>query len=404
MPTHGPRSDVERLRTDPAAWDEFVRTSPGGSYLQLTGWAAVKAANGWRARRVVTEAGSGPVGVQLLMRRLGPTPFGIGYAPRGPVGASDPESLRALSDLLAAVAHRERLSHVTMDPGWAMPAPPSGDADTMAAGLMEADGLSEPPSGEPPSGEPASGEPASGEPASTISPVSGLLAAGWRRSHDLQHDRTRIVDLDDADRMWSEVRSRTQRYIKAARKTGISVAREGTEAMDDFHALLATTAERAGFIHRDVDSYRRILETFEPEGAHLLMARTPAGGAVAGLLIVRCGDTVAEPSGGMDDEGAETRANYLLKWQAMAEAAADGARHYDMWGIAHGGIDQFKAGFGGHEVRYPGTFDLQTMPLLRPGILAARRAWVGLARRRRGLVPHSTRPADRPEGPTEAGG
>ena len=84
MPTDAPQSDVDRLRTDAAAWDEFVRTTPGGGYLQLTGWAAVKAANGWRARRVVADAGSGPIGVQLLIRRLGPTPFGVGYCPRGP--------------------------------------------------------------------------------------------------------------------------------------------------------------------------------------------------------------------------------------------------------------------------------------------------------------------------------
>ncbi len=128
-----------------------------------------------------------------------------------------------------------------------------------------------------------------------------------------------------------------------------------------------------------------------------MMARTTAGRAVAGLLIVRCGDTVAEPSGGMDDEGAETRANYLLKWEAIAEAAADGARHYDMWGIAHGGIDQFKSGFGGREVRYPGTYDLQTMPLLRPGLLAGRRAWVAIARRRRGLAPVTAHPAAAPQ-------
>jgi len=129
------------------------------------------------------------------------------------------------------------------------------------------------------------------------------------------------------------------------------------------------------------------------------MARNRAGRAVAGLLIVRCGDTVAEPSGGMNDEGAETRANYLLKWEAISRAAGDGARHYDMWGIAHGGIDQFKAGFGGHEVRYPGTFDLQTMPLLRPALLGARRAWVSMARRRRGLA--TGRGHDEPTTPTK---
>ena len=66
-----PPADVERLRTDAAAWDEFVRTTPGGGHLQLSGWATVKAANGWRAHRVVTDAGNGPIGVQLLIRRLG---------------------------------------------------------------------------------------------------------------------------------------------------------------------------------------------------------------------------------------------------------------------------------------------------------------------------------------------
>ncbi len=355
MPTDAPRHDVDRLRTDPAAWDAFVRTAPGGGYLQLSGWATVKAANGWRARRVVVDAGNGPVGVQLLLRRLWRTPLGVGYAPRGPVGARDPASLRALTEQLVRVGRQERLSHVTMDPGWGVDVPHAPDVRTATT--------TAPP----------------------IDSATPLLAAGWHRSDDLQHDRTRIVDVDDPDRMWAHVRSRTQRYVKSARKAGITVAREGVDAMDEFHGLLVATADRAGFIYRDAGSYQRIVDTFAAEDAHLLMARTSQGRAVAGLLIVRCGDTVAEPSGGMNDEGAETRANYLLKWEALSEAAAAGARHYDMWGIAHGGIDQFKAGFGGREVRYPGTFDLQTLPLLRPGLLAARRMWVSVARRRRGL-------------------
>ena len=123
MPSDAARSDVDRLRVDDAAWDDLVRSDPSGSYLQLAGWARVKAANGWRSRRVVVDAGAGPVGVQLLIRRLGPTPFGVGYAPRGPVGASDAGSIQALTAALARVARSERLSHVTMDPGWGEPVP-----------------------------------------------------------------------------------------------------------------------------------------------------------------------------------------------------------------------------------------------------------------------------------------
>jgi lipid II:glycine glycyltransferase (peptidoglycan interpeptide bridge formation enzyme) len=41
---------------DPAAWDAFVEGTEHGSYLQLDGWAQVKAANGWAARRIVAGA------------------------------------------------------------------------------------------------------------------------------------------------------------------------------------------------------------------------------------------------------------------------------------------------------------------------------------------------------------
>ena len=42
-------------------------------------------ANGWVPERVVVDAADGPIGAQLLVHRLGPSPWSIGYAPRGPV-------------------------------------------------------------------------------------------------------------------------------------------------------------------------------------------------------------------------------------------------------------------------------------------------------------------------------
>ena len=49
----------------------------------------------------------------------------------------------------------------------------------------------------------------------------------------------------------------------------------------------------------------------------------------------------------MTDAGADARANYLLKWDAIADFAREGFAVYDMWGLATGGIRQFKEGFGG---------------------------------------------------------
>ena len=84
----------------------------------------------------------------------------------------------------------------------------------------------------------------------------------------------------------------------------------------------------------------------------------------------------------MTAAGAESRANYLLKWESLRQAAEAGAAIYDMWGIAHPGIEQFKAGFGGTEIAYPGAFDLAIVPGAPAALAAARRTWVRLVRRR----------------------
>ena len=79
--TISPGTDV-----DQGAWDTFVEGSDPGSYLQLSGWAQVKAANGWSAVRL-RDAAAG-VGAQVLVRRPRPLPWAFAYAPRGPVSAS----------------------------------------------------------------------------------------------------------------------------------------------------------------------------------------------------------------------------------------------------------------------------------------------------------------------------
>ena len=79
------RPSLDRLRTDDASWDAFVEASDTPFPLQLTAWATAKAATGWTSERVVVDAGSGPIGGQVLIRTLGPGPLAFGYAPRGPV-------------------------------------------------------------------------------------------------------------------------------------------------------------------------------------------------------------------------------------------------------------------------------------------------------------------------------
>ena len=79
---------------------------------------------------------------------------------------------------------------------------------------------------------------------------------------------------------------------------------------------------------------------------------------MATLFHFVTGERVAEAYGGMTERGAESRANYLLKWEAIRAFRAEGRTSYDLWGIATGGIAQFKEGFGGEVHRYVGARDL----------------------------------------------
>ena len=114
------RASVADLAPETSTWDDFVRRSNAGSYLQTSAWAEVKAPNGWTPLRFIgstlaskaeivgpgetvivpgegdvpepedEDEGSEPAeefefGVQLLIRKPRLFPWGFAYAPRGPV-------------------------------------------------------------------------------------------------------------------------------------------------------------------------------------------------------------------------------------------------------------------------------------------------------------------------------
>jgi hypothetical protein len=88
--------------------------------------------------------------------------------------------------------------------------------------------------------------------------------------------------------------------------------------------------------------------------------------------VVEGGGGAFELYGGATERGAAYKANYLLKWQAIADARRNGCRLYDLNGRLTAGIDQFKGGFGGAETDYVGTYDL---PLRRMDYAAWRALW-----------------------------
>ncbi len=335
---------------DDGAWDAFVAASDPGSYLQQSPWARVKAVNGWRSIRPVADAGGGPIGAQVLVRHPRGFPWAFAYAPRGPVAAAWTEDA---VEAFTATARREaraagRIAAVRIDP------------EIERDGPLDPDGALR----------------------------RALRRAGWRSASPVQPEVTRIIDLRaDEDALWGDLRKKWRQYVNRARHAGVRVVDGGADRLAEFYRIYAETAERAGFLIRTEAAYRDVWEAYAPSGGvRLLFAEDGDGVAQAALFLVRCGPRVVEPYGGMTADGAESRANYLLKWEAIRSSRERGATTYDLWGLAHPGIAHFKTGFGGREVRYVGAWDLVLDPLGRRAYEAAQAVRVRIARRRHGLA------------------
>jgi peptidoglycan pentaglycine glycine transferase (the first glycine) len=332
---------------DAGAWDALVEASDPGSYLQLSPWARVKAVNGWSAHRLLA---TDRVGAQVLVRRPRPLPWGFAYAPRGPVGGDwSRDEIGAFS---AAVRERlpgmtARVSHLRIDPEIEIDGPHDADGATRRA----------------------------------------LTAEGWRQAPPIQPSSTRIIDLAaDEEALWGDLRKKWRQYVNKARSAGVVVVDADGDRLGDFYRIYRETADRAGFLIRTEDAYRDVWDAYRPDGrARLLFAQARDGEPLATLFLVRSGDRVVEPYGGMTQNGADTRANYLLKWEAIRSSREAGAATYDLWGLATGGIAHFKTGFGGREVRYIGAWDLVLDRLGRTVYGAAGTARTWWARRSHGL-------------------
>jgi lipid II:glycine glycyltransferase (peptidoglycan interpeptide bridge formation enzyme) len=343
--------------TDRDAWNAFVESAPFRSFPQLWEWGELREGHGWTPYRIAVgdDPQRPPEAVaQVLLRRVPVTGWRLAYVPRGPVGhLEEPRTREAMIAALRSLAHRERVATLKVDPE-------------------------------------ATADSSYGE---------ALLAAPWRPADKVQPPRTRLIDLGpgDDEELRAAMKKKHRQYVAKATREGITVERlDGSadpdtaeQALDDFYRIYSHTAERAGFVVRAQEYYDRVWRLFAPSGHASLAFATRDGERLAALFHFTLGDRAAEAFGGMTDAGADARANYLLKWESIIGFKRQGFAVYDLWGLATGGIAQFKEGFGGRQVDYVGARDLALKPaedaalrVLLPAYRIAQLARLRLAGRR----------------------
>ena len=345
--------------SDPAAWNAFVEAAPYHAFPQLWEWGEVRAMGGWKpVRLAIGPSHDEPLaGAQLLLREVPLVRWYLAYVPRGPVGQLDDPAVRAgLMRALRTLGREERIATLRADPE-AEPSTPYGVA---------------------------------------------LMGAPWRSAPKVQPPMTRVIDLGAGeDALRTGLKRKHRQYVNKAERGGVTIERfDGSTppevigpALADFNRIYRLTADRAGFVAREPFYYERVWSLFASTGRVRLAFAVLDGERVATIYHFTCGDRAVEAYGGMTDAGADARANYLLKWDAIAGFAREGFAVYDLWGLATGGIRHFKEGFGGREISYVGARDLPLRAPIDAALRVAIPAYGFAQRARLRLTGRTTREA-----------
>jgi len=149
--------------------------------------------------------------------------------------------------------------------------------------------------------------------------------------------------------------------------------RSGTvNDLNILYDLYTTTGERDDFITRPLDYYRQAWSTFIEAGlAHPLIAEFE-GKPIAHVILFHFGQKCWYFYGASSNEERNRMPNYLLQWEAMKWAKAQGYTVYDMWGAPNEfnetdsmwGVYEFKRGFRGTVTRHIGAWDYAPYPPL----------------------------------------
>lgn len=324
-----PLSETDRVR-----WNRALLELPAPHVLQSWEWGAIKGQVGWRPWRLLWTSGSegrAQAAACLLVRRLGGTPLGVGYVPKGPL--LDWENLGLAEAVIAGIeqtARQRRVLFAKIDPD-------------VSAGAPKGRAL-----------------------------VSLLRGRGWVPSAEqIQFRNTAVLDLSPSEEvLLGGMKSKWRYNMRLAARRGVQV-RQGTLVdLPIFYELYGETGGRDGFIVRPFSYYEHTWRTFmqpaDPSApsAHLLLAEVE-GQAVAGLILFCFGPTAWYMYGASSSQHRNLMPNHLLQWEAVLLARQQGCSCYDLWGAPDvleesdplWGVWRFKEGLGAEFMPHIGAWD-----------------------------------------------
>ena len=356
-------------------WNQLISELPSPHFLQTYEWGQVKAKYGWIPYYAVwTDDGefhisqttdNWPLNTrqciaaclilkkQILNRGFAAR-LSILYAPKGPLLDWSDQSLRTrvLNDL-QAFARKQGAIFLKIDPDIALGrgVPNNSEGDVTEN-----------------SGQAARSE---------------LTRRGWVYSSDqIQFRNTVLIDLSASEEeMLARMKPKTRYNVRLAERKNVTVRAGTVDDLPMLYKMYAETSVRDSFVIRDENYYMTVWQLFmqnQPATFDFrLFDRLRAPPLTIPLIAEVDNDPVAAifmfmfagrayyVYGMSRNLHREKMPTYLLQWEAMKRAKANGCTAYDLWGAPEvfnesdsmWGVYRFKEGLGGEVVRTLGAYD-----------------------------------------------
>lgn len=328
---------------DRDTWNNALSQLPKAHILQTWEWGDFKRdTTGWQPHRLAFKQNNTIVAMASVgIRRVGP--LEVMYVPKGPaMDYTNRERVNAVFDHLQSFARKHFAIWLKIDPdviGWTG-APGEDDSPYLPGQSIR----------------------------------EHLKGRGWHFSNDqVQFRNTITIDLTQPeDDILMAMSQNTRRKVRTGPKKDVTVRAGSIDDLETLYNLYEITGERDEFLIRPFDYYKLAWKNFIAAGlAHPLIAEYE-GKPIAHVILFHFGEKCWYFYGASSNQERNRMPNYLLQWEAMKWAKAQGYTTYDMWGAPNEfdesdsmwGVYQFKRGFRGTVVRHIGAWDYAPYPLL----------------------------------------
>ncbi len=302
---------------DKKTWNEFVANNGprSGAFLHSWEWGEFQAAIGRKVRRVGIYEGDQQIAAALVVEHVLPAGQKYIYCPRGPIFYEKKFKAEILNRLASKLGSVSGSIFFRFEP-------PVEQAPT-------------------------------------------LMNSRVRPTVSVQPKETLLLDLaKGAESLLKEMHQKTRYNIRLASKKGVKVKELGFDQFGHIWDLFKQTAKRNEFRLHESSHYKELFNQFSRSGepAVRFIGAYFEDDLIATVINVDFAGTRVYLHGASSDYHRNVMAPFAIHWHEIEDAIKRGYLWYDFWGVSDinpnwKGITRFKRGFGGEELKYPGTFD-----------------------------------------------